>query len=260
MGKGIWASLVVGTAIAAGVVYWRYGAFWVPKPTPPAGVASPAAQAPPPILHPVPVSSATPQEPLPALEQSDAPLHTRLVEIVGNAPIETYLIPDQIIQRAVAAVDSLDRAPPPLRRWPVTPLGGLPLVDAVDDRLFLTRANAARYEPAISVIATLDARRVAALYLRWYPLFQQAYQELGYPTRYFNDRLIDVIDHLLAAPEIEGPIPLVRPKILYRYADPALEKRSWGQKTLVRMGPANAAIVKQKLREFREVIASPARQ
>jgi hypothetical protein len=44
----------------------------------------------------------------------------------------------------------------------------------------------------------------------------------------FNDRLIEIMDHLLAAPEIEGPIELVQPKVLYRFADPELEKRSWG--------------------------------
>ncbi|MGH8478844.1 MAG: DUF3014 domain-containing protein [Gammaproteobacteria bacterium] len=36
---------------------------------------------------------------------------------------------------------------------------------------------------------------------------------------------------------------------------PELEKRSWGQKALIRMGPANAAAVKEKLREIRDVIA-----
>ncbi|MGH8487811.1 MAG: DUF3014 domain-containing protein, partial [Gammaproteobacteria bacterium] len=42
---------------------------------------------------------------------------------------------------------------------------------------------------------------------------------------------------------------------LYQFADPEVEKRSWGQKTLIRMGPANAAAVKAKLREIRASIA-----
>ena len=50
-----------------------------------------------------------------------------------------------------------------------------------------------------------------------------------------------MIDHLLATPEIEGPIRLVQPKVLYEFADPELEARSAGQKLLLRMGAANAA-------------------
>ena len=48
--------------------------------------------------------------------------------------------------------------------------------------------------------------RAVALYARLYPLFQQAYEELGYPGRYFNDRLVEVIDDLLATPEPTGPV------------------------------------------------------
>jgi len=67
--------------------------------------------------------------------------------------------------------------------------------------------------------------------------------------------LIPIIDHLLATPDISEPIQLVQPKVLYQFADPELEKCSWGQKTLIRMGPANAAAVKTKLREIRASIA-----
>jgi hypothetical protein len=104
----------------------------------------------------------------------------------------------------------------------------------------------------------VDTGRLVALYVRFYPLFQQAYRELGYPKGYFNDRLVEVIDHLLVTPEITGPIRLTKPWIMYEFADPALEARSAGQKTLIRMGPANALRVKAKLREFRRQIAGRA--
>ena len=38
--------------------------------------------------------------------------------------------------------------------------------------------------------------------------------------------------------------------MFYQFADPTLEERSAGQKFLIRMGPANAAAVKDKLREL----------
>jgi hypothetical protein len=100
----------------------------------------------------------------------------------------------------------------------------------------------------------MDTGKLVALYVRLYPLFQQAYRDLGYPDRYFNDRLVEVIDHLLATPSVPGPIKLAQPHVLYEFADPALEARSAGQKILIRIGPDNAARVKAKLRELRRQV------
>ena len=99
-----------------------------------------------------------------------------------------------------------------------------------------------------------DVKALALVYQRLYPLFQQAYEDLGYPGKYFNDRLVEVIDQLLQAPEVPGPIALVQPKVFWEYADKDLESRSAGQKLLIRMGPANARVIKAKLREFRAEI------
>ena len=64
------------------------------------------------------------------------------------------------------------------------------------------------------------------------------------------------IDHLLATPDLAGPIQLARPSVMYVYADPALEALSSGQKTLLRMGPQNAAVIKAKLIELKTAVAA----
>ena len=120
----------------------------------------------------------------------------------------------------------------------------------------LDTANYARYAPFVRLAGTLQAEAVVAAYQRLYPLFQQAYEQLGYPDRYFNDRLIAAIDDLLAAPEIEGVVELTRPNVLYEFADPTLEARSAGQKIMIRIGPANARLLKGKLRELRALLAT----
>jgi hypothetical protein len=89
------------------------------------------------------------------------------------------------------------------------------------------------------------------MYSSFYPLFQAAYVELGYPKGYFNDRLVAVIDHLLAAPTVDGPLRLTQPHIVYKFADPQLESASAGHKIMLRMGSQNALVVKAKLREIR---------
>ena len=63
--------------------------------------------------------------------------------------------------------------------------------------------------------------------------------------------MIQVIDHLLAAPDVKDPVALAQPNVQFEYADARLESRSAGQKVLMRMGSANAAAVKAKLRSLR---------
>jgi hypothetical protein len=119
--------------------------------------------------------------------------------------------------------------------------------------------NARRYEPFVRFVESVDVRRAADLYARHYRLFQGEYRGQGSPDRYFNDRAVAAIDHLLATPEVSGPVLLVQPKVLYRYADPALESLSAGQKALIRMGPDNAARLKVRLRALRAEIARTGR-
>jgi hypothetical protein len=134
------------------------------------------------------------------------------------------------------------------------------VVDAVGgiERITLSSANYARYATLVALLSRTDAATAATAYRRIYPRLQAAYEDLGYPGRYFNDRLVSVIDHLLATPEPEGPLLLEQPKVLYTYADPDLEALSPGQKLLLRAGVDNARAVKQKLREFRAQIATQA--
>ena len=127
------------------------------------------------------------------------------------------------------------------------------------DVVSLNAANYARYSRYVKLAQAIDSKRVAGIYVHYYPLFQQAYAELGYPKKHFNDRLVEVIDHLLTAPDAQQPVHLIRPKVLYEFEDPELEDLSVGQKLFIRMGPENAAAMKAKLREVRAQIASPAR-
>jgi hypothetical protein len=123
------------------------------------------------------------------------------------------------------------------------------------ERITISRANTARYDAIVGLLASVDTAAAVAGYRRMYPQMQKAYEELGYPNRYFNDRVVEVIDHLLATPEPQGPILLEQPKVLYRFADADLESRSAGQKLLLRIGVDHQRTVKSKLREIRALIA-----
>jgi Protein of unknown function (DUF3014) len=103
-------------------------------------------------------------------------------------------------------------------------------------------------------VRKVDTSQLVAAYRRNYPLFQQAYKELGYPNGEFNDRLIEAIDDLIEAPQPPAPVLLVVPRAMFDYADPALQDASAGQKILVRLSADNEAKVKVKLRELRRAL------
>jgi hypothetical protein len=156
----------------------------------------------------------------------------------------------------VATIDNLPRESYAARLDPVKPMPGLPVTRGEGSGLVLAPENSARYAPFIHAMDAMDTQRLADVYRRFYPLFQQAYVELGYPNGYFNDRLVEVIDHLLDAPEVTGPVRLVVPHVLYEYADPDLQAMSSGRKVMVRMGLDNEKRVKAKLRELRAAITA----
>ena len=110
--------------------------------------------------------------------------------------------------------------------------------------VIIDAANALRYRAYVTALDSVDTTKLAQLYVTHYPLFQQAYRDLGYPNGHFNDRLVEAIDVVLSTPEQRGHLKLVQPKIFYEYADRDLEQLPSGQKLLLRMGPDNARIVK----------------
>lgn len=269
--RALWwavAAAVVVAVLAALYFYWpeRQEA---PRPAPaepPRAAAQPAPEAQPEaaIQHPIeavkPEAAAAPEPapPLPALDVSDRQATDALASVLDRAAIDEYLVTTGLVRRIVVTIDNLTRKKAPQRMWPAKPTADKFLTSGAGDAVYISQDNARRYEPFLKVMESVDAGKLAALYVRFYPLFQQAYRELGYPKGYFNDRLVEVIDHLLVTPEIDGPIKLAKPWIMYEYADPALEARSAGQKALIRMGSANALRVKAKLREFRRQIAGKA--
>jgi hypothetical protein len=212
--------------------------------------ATPAAE--PPVRNPL--SEAPPPKPLPPLPESDPPMLESLSGVFGKA-LDPYLVPKNIVRHTVVTIDNLPRKKTAVQMWPVKPIGGEVLATGDGEVLELGADNYARYDRLIKILQTTDTAQLVTMYRQYYPLFQEAYVGLGYPDGYFNDRLVEVIDHLLATPDVSGPIQLKRPSVNFEFVDPELENRSSGQKLMIRMGSANAAIVKEKLRQLRQAIA-----
>jgi hypothetical protein len=251
---GVAAAIFVLAAI--GVYYLRSRNQPLPAaPSPPAAVAPASSE--PSIAHPLPAGAGgAAAAPLPELADSDAPLRDALSQISSADAVKDFLVPQDLVRKIVVTIDNLPRQKVAVDKRPANPVGGEFLAKGDELHSTLDQRNFDRYKPMIAAINRLDAKQLGALYIHYYPLFQSSYQNLGYPNGYFNDRLVEVIDNLLATPEPKEPIELVRPNVMYTYADPALESRSAGQKLLIRMGPENAKAVKAKLTELRAVITA----
>ena len=254
----LWPLVMVAAVVVAALLFWRsmHPREAVVPPAPkievPAAPAAAPAQTP---KYPVEATPApTAENALPPLADSDAALRDALGALFGLAPIERIFNLQDIARRFVATIDNLPRQTVALQRMPVKPVGGEVAVTQSDGRILLRADNASRYAPYLQVLDQADPQKLVQTYVRFYPLFQKAYEELGYPNGYFNDRLVEVIDHLLAAPDVPAPIELAQPKVLYQFADPALEQRSAGQKIMIRLGPVGESHVKTKLRAIRKAL------
>jgi hypothetical protein len=251
--------IAVALVIVGGLAYW----FWsqgrevppAPPPPPPAPVLAPPPSPPdaavePKIQHPMSRTRGAGKQ-LPGLDESDQAMRDGLSGLLGARRLAEFVLMEGLIRRIVATVDSLAREQVASDSWPLRPVSGELVVDEAGGVVSLSPRNAARYESRLRLAESVKPAKLVDLYAYFYPLFEKAYKELGYPKGYFNDRLIDVIDHLLATPEATQPIRLTQPGVRYHFADPDLQMRSAGQKILLRMSPPQATRVKAVLRKIR---------
>jgi len=250
--------LLLLTGVAA--VLW----FFLKDGEEPVPVASPAQPVPAEVKpasprHPLPPTESSPSDliPLPPLDASDEYFELALIDLFG-ADVDRLLVDEALIEKTANSIDNLTRSHVAERIRPLGSIAGPFLVDTRDgsDTYTLSQENYDRYTFLVNMLASADTARLTETYRRFYPLLQQAYVNLGYPDGFFNDRVVEVIDHLLETPRPEDPILLVRPHVLFQFADPKLEALSSGQKLLLRMGETNAVRIKQILAELRPQVAA----
>lgn len=262
------APWVVGAVVLAGAAFamWR----WLqPAPTrpdvslPPAAVAMPSepvAAAEPVIANPIVTPPDAPAAP------TDADVESALRELGDAGLVQSLFRMQNLPRHIVATVDNLGREQASSGLWPVSPPPGVFTTDRSGEGDVIADANFARYARHVALLESINVTRAAQAYRRLYPLFQRAYENLGSQGKYFNDRMIIVIDQLLRTPESAGPIRVRlpefgtdvkpdRPWVMYEFEDRTLQSLSSGQRILLRTGPDNMRRVKSWLRALRNEIA-----
>lgn len=211
-----------------------------------------------PIVEYTPPVSVAEVAPLPILNDSDSSVLAALQQLRGEGLLQ-LLVPQEVIRKFVLAVNNVAEgkviheyrpvvspAPPFIAETFSVTVEGTPA-----DQERVSPKNFQRYEPYVTTLALIDSDAAVAVYRRFYPLMEEAFRELGLKKPNFHSVLIAAIDNVLAAPDAQGDLLLVRPKVFYQYADPALEQLPQTHKLMLRMGPENARSVKASLRQLR---------
>jgi hypothetical protein len=208
------------------------------------------------------------EEPLPLLAQSDPIVLDSIAEVIGEDTVMRNVVSEGVVSRVVAAIDALTSAQVPGIIIPVQPVGGE--FEATEDQnpefaqttadgdpipqYILDPVNYQRFNSYAEMVEAIDVEQLIDNYHEMYPLFQQSYEELGYSDGNFTQRLLEVIDEMLATPEPDPPVRLIKTEAVFQFRDPQLERLSAGQKALIRMGPDNASRIKAKLVELRAAL------
>jgi len=109
--------------------------------------------------------------------------------VLGRHAVEQFLVPQNIVRHLVATVDNLRAGRWPWSCGPLKPAPGQSAIATQGEITTLSDGNCRALRAAGAGGAGHGREGTYWSYERLYPLYQQAYEDLGYPGKYFNDRL-----------------------------------------------------------------------
>ena len=188
---------------------------------------------------------------LPSLTESDSFVFESLRTLQNGIALVDLLAEDQIVRKFVVFVENISREEFPQTGLPYRGLGQEMSVSEVDENLFVMEQIAhSRFDQVVKTFVEIDIDAAMTIYRTLSPLFQQAYAEIGFRNVSFDDTLRSAINNVLRTTNMEGPYQLVKPSVMYLYADASIENLLEVHKQLLRIGPDNTSLLKAKLREF----------
>lgn len=258
-----WMVLAV-LGIAALAAVWWYWDRLVPGGAPPDAGPGPVAVEPRPETPEPPGDAAeAPPAPRPAeadlfappdSSAADARVRELAADASSNPQLARWLERTQLAHLFAVAVDQVAEGRSPRRQFAFARPRGAFLVlgseaDAEAEPSYrIDPAGYRRYDTIVGIVDSLDPEACARAYRALLPVFQAAYEELGYPDQSFDARFREAAEEILATPEIERE-PALRAHVKrYEFADERLESLSDVQKQLLRMGPKHVRTVQAKTR------------
>ena len=226
--------------------------------TPPSPVIEQIVVEPDPVLASEPPLEATAEAvPLPPLDTSDVGIRQELTGLTGwQTKTLDWLVSDQLLRRFVTLVTNLAIGKVDHKSGPFLPIKGRFAVSS-SVPLTMTTESQARYNLYVEAITALDPQQCAALYRRYYPLLNNAYQELGEKNN-FHALMLKALQQLENTPDLtQAPALAPAEKGMYKYVQPQLEALPAVQKQMLRSGWENVSKLKVWLRQFRAALLAP---
>ena len=206
-----------------------------------------------PVIEEAPVPAPA-QDPLPKLDESDDDIRDAVADIpLGNAG-QQYLMSSNLIERGTSVVYLLAQGEVPYKLLPIArPKEAFPIADD-GTQVTVSAEGFARYDALAQWLMSLDVEALAAALARFTPLFREAWSYYGEEAEAFDFAVISALDMIASTPDVDlAGARLVRKEAVWLYEDPAIEGLPAIQKQVLRMGPDNAAIVKDKASQARMV-------
>lgn len=244
-------AVVVAVGIILAIQYWpaatpdaEQPASTVAEPTPAPGVDEAEQQTP---EQPEYIAPPPPAVVLPSLAESDDFVRA---EMEAWSLPEVWLAREDLISRAAVVIQNAADGGLPRRQLGfLAPSGAYPVLRQ-GERFFVDPQGYQRYDGYLDVLERVPPAQLAELLDLIHPLLQEALALLG-DRRAPQDLVLGAVARVQALPELTGPIELLQPKVVYTYADPALEARPEFDKQLLRMGPDNLARLRAYVQEFK---------
>ena len=193
---------------------------------------------------------------LPPLGSGDA-LVSMLAGTLSSSPqLAAWLTTDNLIRNFTAVIENIaSGTSPAIHLGPLGPDSPVTVIDE-GDGLLLDPQSYDRYDSIAAAVGSVDVQAAARLCRTLKPRLDEAFAELG-GNESFEAALERAIVALLSTSAPDGNVRVVPNDDTYAFRDVALESLTPAQKHLVRMGPENARVIQDKLRQLALAIGIP---
>jgi len=194
-----------------------------------------------------------PVDPLPPLNNSDSFVISRIAGMELGASLLRMLAPDDLVRKFVVFTHNVAQGDLPQLEYPVRRIESEFAVREIDNNLYeMDPATYRRFDALIATLITLDPEQGMGVYRALRPLFREAYAEIGYQDESFDETVLRAIDQVMNARIETGPFQLIKPSVMYLYAESRIEEMTPVEKQLLRLGPENTARLRERLPAYRE--------
>ncbi len=245
-------AVVAALVVVAVLYFWFFGRQPPPPEIVPPAESAPTSPRPPERVEGEPIEEGE----LPALDASDGLVRRMVAGLSENPQLAAWLVTEDLARRFVVAIDNVAEGVAPRSHVGFLEPEGDFATESTGGRQTIASASFERYDRVTDVFTSIDTAGAVRLYRRLKPLLQEAYVELGYPNRDFDDTLTRALAVIADTPRPPATMEVVRGVKSYEFVDPRLEGLSSIQKQLLRLGPDNLERVQAKAAELAAALAA----